>query len=140
MNRPVNVLRAYRYGDARLVPIQSAQAGERHAEYDAAKGPAMTLERHGAHGFAVIACAGLAEIWPGRFMAWALLGRLTLREFALIRQACVRVLDATPGRVEATAAFPAAEAFLVKVGFEKEGVMRAYWQGRDYALFARVAS
>lgn len=137
----MNRLRAYLPGDALLVPLQSRQAGERMNVYDQAEGPAMTLERRTASGaWAVIACAGLAQVWPGRLAAWGLFGRLTLREWVQVRRACRRVLAATPGRIEATASFPEAEALLVSLGFEKEGVMRAYWQGRDHALFARVTA
>lgn len=130
----MNRLRPYLPGDARLVPLQARQDGERLDGYDAARGPAMTLER----GKGVIACAGLAQIWEGRALAWGLFGRLTEREWAIVRRACRTMIAATPGRIEATASFPAAERFLVGLGFEKEGVMRAYFNGRDHALFARV--
>lgn len=138
----MNRLRPYLPGDARLVPLQARQAGEFMDGYDNAKGPAMTLERSmamiGGECYRVVACAGLAEVWPGRFQAWGLFGKLRPREWVLARRACRQVLEATPGRIEATAAFEPAEAFLISLGFEKEGVMRAYWKGRDHALFARV--
>lgn len=134
----MNRLRPYLPGDARLVPLQARQAGEFMDGYDNAKGPAMTLERSDGAGFAVIACAGLHEIWPGRFVAWALFGQLSPREWVLVRRACLRVMDATQGRVEASAGFDAAEKFLVALGFEREGLMKNYWEGRDHVLFARV--
>lgn len=136
----MNRLRPYLPGDALLVPLQTRQSGERMAGYDAARGPAMTLERATEDGWTVIACAGLAEIWPHRLLAWGLFGELRPREWAIARRACRKVLDATPGRIEATAVFGAAERFLTGLGFEREGVMRAYWKGRDHALFARVSS
>lgn len=132
----MNRLRPYEPGDALQVSVQAAQGGEDLGVYDQALGPAMTLERDGR----VVGVAGVAEIWPGRMQAWGLFSDLSLREWALARSACRRVLDAVPGRVEASACFPAAERFLAGLGFEKEGVMRRYYKGRDYALYARVIS
>jgi len=129
-------LRPYRAGDAWLVSLRSEQAGDRMSFYDTAEGPAMTFERQGV----VIACAGLARVWEGRYLAWALFSDLAPREWVRVRQAMHRVIGDTAGRIEATAAFPAAERFLEGLGFEKEGVMRSYHNGRDHALYAQVKS
>jgi len=127
-------LRPYRAGDAWLVSLRAEQAGDRMSFYDTAEGPAMTFERDGA----VIACAGLARVWEGRFLAWALFSDLQPRDWVEVRRAMQPVIKAQRGRIEATAAFPAAERFLVGLGFEREGIMRSYHNGRDHALYAQV--
>ena len=74
-------------------------------------------------------------------MAWALLAEdfaaHQLSAFKLMK----RALDVSPLlRIEAHVAHghEEGERLLDHLGFTKEGVMRKFWQGCDYSLFARV--
>ena len=89
----------------------------------------------------IVGMAGVFERWAGVGVAWALLsegfGAHRLSAFKLMK----RALDVSPHlRVEAQVAcgHEEGERLLRHLGFEKEGIMRKFWQGRDYSLFARV--
>ena len=89
----------------------------------------------------IVGMAGIFERWEGVGMAWALLAE----DFASHRVSAFklmkRALDVSPLlRIEAHVAFghEEGERLLDHLGFAKEGVMRKFWQGCDYSLFARV--
>jgi hypothetical protein len=106
----------------------------------------------GLLGHAVIGCAGILPQWPGRAIAWALLTRgLTARHFlhahhkvaAVLRAAHAPVSEGGGGlrRIETSvdAGFDAGHRWARALGFEPEGLMRAYSpDGRDHVLYARV--
>lgn len=89
----------------------------------------------------IVGIAGIFERWQDVGTAWALLSenfpdhRFTA--FRLMK----RALDVSPlVRIEAQVAqgHEEGERLLRHLGFKEEGVMRKFWQGRDYTLFARV--
>ena len=95
----------------------------------------------GVVGGDIIGMAGIFERWAGVGMAWALLadGFSThhFSGFKLMK----RALDVSPLlRIEAQVAsgHEEGERLLCHLGFVKEGVMRKFWRGDDYSLFARV--
>lgn len=89
-----------------------------------------------------IACAGVYELWPGRALAWGLIGASAGRHFVGIHRAVLGFLTAAPWRrVEASVDcdFQAGQRWIRLLGFSYEGTMRAYTpDGRDQDLFARV--
>ena len=95
----------------------------------------------GVCGDKIVGMAGIFERWSGVGLAWALLSDdfpdHRLSGFKLMK----RALDVSPlVRIEAHVAegHSEGERLLDHLGFGKEGVMRKFWQNRDYSLFARV--
>lgn len=125
-----------------LQPAQSyahALVGPDNArDLAAAKGVAWSA----LDGQEVIACAGILEMHPERGMAWALLSDQALRQFKTIHRIVSQVIAASPWRrVEMTVdcRHSAAIAWAERLGFQREGQMRAYTpDGRDCFLYARV--
>lgn len=101
-------------------------------------GPAFTAVDDGV----VIGCAGVVRMWENRAHAWALLGRDSGRHFVAIYRGIRRFLDMHDARrIEATvdARFDAGHRLMAMLGFEREGLMRAYLpDGRDVVLYGRV--
>ena len=89
----------------------------------------------------VVGMAGIFQRWEGVGTAWALLAEdFPAHRFSAFKL-MKRALDASPLiRIEAqaVAGHDDGERLLRHLGFRKEGVMRKFWQGRDYSLFARV--
>ena len=92
-------------------------------------------------GTRLLGMAGIYERWEDVGLAWALLAEdfadHRVSVFKLMKQA----LDVTPfRRVEAYVVdgHEAGFRLLAHLGFEEEGVMRKFWQGRDHRLFAKV--
>lgn len=85
--------------------------------------------------------AGIYERWGDVGLAWALLSEdFGCRRFSLFKL-MRRALDLTAfNRVEAyvVQGHDAGVRLLEHLGFEREGTMRKFWQGRDHDLFARV--
>lgn len=123
-------------------PAQAFLAAEMvKPEYGAAllsAGPARTA----FHGTEVIACAGLIHQWPNRSIAWAILSRLAGRHMLGLTREIGGFLRHHPiRRVETGVScdFPAAERWAEMLGFEREGMMRAYTpEGADCYLYARI--
>lgn len=90
----------------------------------------------------VVGIAGLVPQWENRAMAWAMVSRHAGRHFMQMHRAVQRFLNVSPyRRIEATVdvGFPEGEKWLKMLGFEREGLMRAYRpDGADMILFARV--
>jgi len=85
-----------------------------------------------------IACAGFQECWPGRAIAWAILGEEARRYMASLTYAVRRaLLDYPAERIEAQALldFAPAKRWARILGFKKEAVLRKYHQGQDYQAF-----
>jgi hypothetical protein len=100
----------------------------------------------GTIGGNLVGCAGLLPSWPGRATAWALLtpalsARHFLRAHHKVRDVLEAALRAGNRRIETTvdAAFDAGHRWVRALGFEPEGLMRAYSpDGRDHFLYART--
>lgn len=91
----------------------------------------------------IIGCGGLALEHPGCSVAWTLLHpeRSGAHMLALHRQARKALAAAPTRRVQADCdpEFPPARRWLELLGFQYEGIRRAYApDGRDMALYARV--
>ncbi len=107
-----------------------------------AAGPAWTAEWRGR----VVGCAGIAVQMGGRGECWCFIGRdMPRAAWVVIHRAVRSRLGQAPAlgvhRLEATAAvgFPPARRWLEMLGFECEGVARAYAPDRsDCFRYARV--
>lgn len=90
----------------------------------------------------VIACAGIVQAHAQRGMAWAMFSQRALQQFKLIHRVTRHVLASAPWRrIEMTvdARHEAAIAWAERLGFEREGLMRAATpDGRDCFLYAKV--
>ena len=131
--------------------LQDAQAELRDmilaGEYRAALaegGQANTMRRASGQ---VVACGGLAECWPGRQLAWMLVGeRVHPGEWGEIleetRRGLDHAFDAGARRIEALVdvEHEAGINWIRRLGFTVEGLMRAYSPaGRDCLIYARLA-
>lgn len=89
----------------------------------------------------LFAMAGIYQRWGDVGLAWALLAEdFGCRRFAVFKL-MKRALDLSAfNRVEAyvVQGHEAGARLLEHLGFEREGTMRKFWQGRDHDLFARV--
>jgi hypothetical protein len=87
--------------------------------------------------------AGVYERWTDVGLAWALLAEdFPCRRFSIFKL-MKRALDLSAyNRVEAyvVQGHDAGMRLLAHLGFEREGTMRKFWQGRDHDLYARVRS
>lgn len=129
----------------RIVVARVAVPGWRdHGAKLLASGPCWSA----VHDGEVIACAGLALHWPGRAGAWCLIGARFPRSgwIWLHRQVSQGLAKATADlrlrRIEAEAAYgwPPGARWLGMLGFEREGVMRAFGHGgEDFERWARIA-
>jgi len=89
----------------------------------------------------VLAFGGIAEQWPDRGILWGLLADSIGATFTPVHRVVRRALDTTAlKRVEAHVDVNHAEAvrWIELLGFTREGVMRSFWNGYDFALYARV--
>ncbi|KAG1253392.1 hypothetical protein G6F68_011358 [Rhizopus microsporus] len=93
-------------------------------------------------GYELIACAGIVQAHEQRGMAWAMFSERALRQFKLIHRVVRAVLNGAKWRrIEMTvdANHAAAIAWAERLGFEREGLMRAVTpDGRDCFLYAKV--
>lgn len=143
--------RAFRPGDIAEIQLQAAQVAAADAwpqwRAQAAQagtlGPAWT----GALAGRVLGCAGMVEQWPGRAEAWCMIGCDVPRWawLAIHRTVAWRMDVAAEAlgfrRIEATvrAGWAPGERWVRMLGFEYEGLMRAYSpDGADYVRWARV--
>ena len=95
------------------------------------------------HDGRVIACAGVMELWQGRGMAWALLADNIGQAMIAVHRIVYRFLwkECTIRRVEAYVdqGFAAGHRWVHDLGFQREGMMRAFAQhGGDMVMWARV--
>lgn len=136
----------FRAGDLALLDLQKAQASFSELIADPQYG--VSIERAGQSytvwvDGAPILCAGLIPLWQDRATAWALVSMHAGRHFFSIHRAVRGFLKQAPyRRIEATvqAGFPEAWRWIQLLGFEHEGLMRAYApDGSDHHLFARVS-
>lgn len=93
------------------------------------------------HQGKIIGMAGIYDRWEGCGLAWALFSSSLEQHRFGVFKLLKRALDTTPlSRVEAYVVedHAAGHNLLLHLGFEKEGVMRKFWQDRDHALYAKV--
>lgn len=139
-------LERFRAGDLAHLDLQEAQHDLRAQFGDPAYGSALEATAQAFTAWdadgRVLACAGVHEVWPGRGVAWALIGRDAGREFRAIHRAVSGFLSQCPlRRVEMVvdAKFTAGHRWAKMLGMTPEGTMRAYSPaGDDYVLYARV--
>lgn len=90
----------------------------------------------------IIACAGIVHIHDERGVAWAMLSADALRHIKTLHRVIGRVVANAPWRrIEMTveASHDAGCRWAERLGFQREGLMRAYTpDGRDCFLYARV--
>jgi hypothetical protein len=138
------VFRVERYEPAHLraMAIQPAQAhlgamiDGGYAETIEQGGPAWTALAHGAP----VACCGFHEPWPGRAIAWAVLGDPGSDMLKLTR-AVRNAFDIHPAeRIEAyvRVGFSPAERWVALLGMHLEGRMERFRDGADYWCFVRL--
>lgn len=129
-------LRALVLQDAQgwMKPMLSADYGE----WLKKSGPCFTLANDGD----VFACCGLVNMWENRAQAWALLSDDAGKYFVRIFRAMSAFLDLQDTRrIEATVDenFQQGHRLMSMLGFQHEGVMRAYLpDGRNCAMYGRV--
>ena len=93
-------------------------------------------------GEEVLACAGLHQVWAGRVVAWALLAEHLGTAFIYLHSAVKRCLEIAPAhRIEAyvDCEFTTGAKWVERLGFEREGRMRAFGiDRRDFYLYSMV--
>jgi len=92
----------------------------------------------------VVGCAGVFPQWPGRGLAWALVGSLNPRDWVQVTRAALHLFETAHARgywrIETTVdvSFGAGIRWALMLGFKTEGLMRRYTpQGRDHLMMAR---
>jgi len=91
----------------------------------------------------IVACAGIVQYWGGRGEAWAIINKLSKRQFLVLHRVVKNYLDQAPfHRVEATVfkAFENGHRWMKTLGFTLEAeTLKAYSENKqDYSLYARV--
>jgi hypothetical protein len=137
-------IRAFQPQDLHAISLQNAQMGvhelityDHYGESLAAAGPAFTATVDGE----VIACIGTIPQWKDYARAWALLSRHSGKNLLALTRGIRRWLRFhNAGRVDTAVAcdFPQAIRWAQMLGFEREGVMRKYAEGKDFYLYAQV--
>ena len=89
----------------------------------------------------VLAIAGIATMWPGRGMAWALISGAPKLPMLHLTRMAARGLDASPhNRIEAYVASGHREGhkWMDLLDFTREGRMSKFVGNDDYDMYARV--
>lgn len=139
------IVRPWVKGDTESISIQQAQsymygAPEIVADLTSLSevGMAWTFDEGGE----ILGVAAVASQWDNRAMALVLLSQNAGKRFHSIHRAVYRFLDVCGvRRVEATVdvGFDAGDRWMKMLGFEYEGLMRAYRpDGADMKLYARI--
>ena len=100
-------------------------------------GPCYTVRQGGK----IICCAGVVELWQGRASAWALLSGEAGRSMIGLHRMVEDFLDGCGiRRVEAYVYpdFEPGHRWARMLGFEREGLMRAFQQGADMYMYSRI--
>lgn len=143
-------VRPFHPDDIDALALQDHQLGEmaRLGDWRAtareagAAGPAWT----GLHQGRVIGAAGIVLPWPGRAVTWCLLGAAIpplawtgIHRAVRSRLAQLPALGVRRVEAETAAGWPPGERWMVMLGFEPEGVARAYGpDGRDFIRWSRI--
>lgn len=141
------VVTAFRPEHLRRLSLQPAQAQfsaevikPGYGDMLVSGGPSFTAMSGGE----VLACAGIADVWEGRGIAWALVGERAGRHMLAIHRAVSGFLIQAPyRRIEAMvdAGFDEAHRWIKLLGFQCETPdgMRGFTpDGRDSFLYSRV--
>lgn len=126
--------------------MQAQQAQQVEAEALASLGSlefaASQKSFTGFYGDDPIVCAGLVDQWSNYAAAWALLSDRAGRHLLWVTRQIRLFLDSSPIRRVDTPVrcdFPQAERWCRMLGFQSEGIMKAYFpDGCDAIRFARV--
>jgi len=89
----------------------------------------------------ILAIAGAREVWPGRAIGWGLLCEdIGVKVIPIVRSIHRFFRDCPFPRVEAEIAVEHEKAvrWIEALGFQREGLMRTYWHGKDFYLYSRV--
>lgn len=128
------------------IRLQGVQASAQHqctVEFGRVLAEQVGMARTALVGGAPIACAGLTELWPGRAYAWAFLSEGWERYAKAVHRGVLAALRTSRWRrVEASidVRYSAARRWIARLGFEFEGVARAYTtDGRDCEIWARAS-
>lgn len=97
-----------------------------------------------AEGWQVVGCAGVVEVWGGRWQAWALMGKTTPQLFRQAHAGVARFLAAHPARRIETAVlcdFSNGHRWAKALGFrlETERMIGYGPDGKDYAMYVRTS-
>lgn len=139
------IVRRWTLGDTDKINLQPAQ--EYMSNWSMMTADLTDLSEAGLawtaeHDGQVLAIAGLAPQWENRACAWALISDAAGDHFLTIHKAVKRFLTMSEyRRIEATVdvGFTEGERWMNLLGFEYEGLMRAYRpDGQDMLMFARV--
>lgn len=120
---------------SQIVP-QPAQAGADLSGEWVSAGVAWTA----IDGGSIVACGGLLSQWEGRHVAWLLVG-IGCRMRGIVKAARRILFSCAARRIEATVSthFSQARKLVEMLGFEFEGVLKAYGpNGDDFHMFARA--
>lgn len=140
--------RPYWPGDVALIDLRPEQEAEHRAMKASAAPLWADLSAMGGkaetalHGHRPVAAAGYYPVYGGRAVAWAFFSNMARRQWVQVRARLRARLAAAPfRRLEATARadFAHAVLFLESLGFTREGLLRAYVDGEDYYMMARVS-
>jgi hypothetical protein len=135
----------YEAGHLRALKLQPAQASfsawvaeSGYAEKVGQAGPAWSALEHRRP----IACAGFTFPWNGRAIAWAVLGDCGAEMLRVTRAVNRALADCPAERIECQvkANFGEALRWAKLLGFEREGLMRRFYEGEDYWSLAMVKS
>lgn len=133
-------LRRYKDGDIDKMDIQDEQKHEMQGvKYP--EDTSFTIEDNGE----VLGCFAFLQVCEGRGIICSFIsknaGRVMLkmiRQFRKIIKDGMEKIGLERLELQVLADFEHGERFAKMLGFECEGVMRKYYKGRDYKLFARI--
>lgn len=137
----------------RHIRLQPAQVDQKRSLLDrpyarelALKGVALTAVAPDVSGLRVLGCAGILHQWPGRALAWAIIGEARPLEWSAIVKRMSLVIGAAERaglrrlEAQADAAFIPGCRLLEMLSFKREALMRRFSPaGRDCWLYARLA-
>lgn len=134
------IIRRFEKDDLDKLAIQDEQKHE-FSKMEYPKETSFTL----VNGGEIVGVFGISEVFHGRAMVFSFIskdaGSYMLKMVKYLRWLIDNGMKKTGAvRLEMTvlASFEHGERFAKLLGFECEGVMRKYYKGLDYKLFARV--
>ena len=127
----------------RMFNLQAAQrlTGQTSTEAELAGAIAAGFAVAAVDEGRILGMAGVAPKWEGSAIAWGLLSGSIGATFPVLHRAAARYFAVAPfARIEAHVAVehPAGARWVEMLGFQKEGVMRKFFNSRDFLLYARV--
>jgi RimJ/RimL family protein N-acetyltransferase len=139
------IVRPWKLGDTEKIMLQPAQ--EYLSNFDSLSIDLTDLSDQGLVWVGevegeIVAIAGIMPQWENRAIAWAFISKSAGKHFSKIHKAVKRFLDQCDcKRIEATVDvdFHEGSRWIEMLGFEYEGLMRAYRpDGADMFLYAKV--